>query len=86
MVSSAPQIREYVLKQLSHFIRPGTRRLETRGGFDSVLAYRNEDGTVAVVVGNDSAQELDLTISVDAATPVRVRLPESSVSTVLYQA
>ncbi len=41
----------YLLKHLSHFVRPGAYRIQTSGGADR-LAFVNPDGTVVLVVVN----------------------------------
>lgn len=42
----------HLLKHLSHFVRPGARRLETDGTLDDGLAFLNPDRSVVVVARN----------------------------------
>jgi glucosylceramidase len=47
----------YLMKHLSHYIKPGAKRLETVGEFNNLLAFANKDNSVVVVLQNDSDQE-----------------------------
>ncbi|HEY8658578.1 MAG TPA: glycoside hydrolase family 30 beta sandwich domain-containing protein [Hanamia sp.] len=47
----------YLMKHLSHFVKPGAKRLNTSGSFDNLLAFVNPDKSVAVIVQNDSNEE-----------------------------
>ncbi|MBA2391148.1 MAG: hypothetical protein H0V70_00200 [Ktedonobacteraceae bacterium] len=48
------------MKHLSHFVRPGTRYLETVSytGYENQLAFANPDGSIVVVVQNDLCEEM----------------------------
>ena len=60
---------------LSHFIKPGARRLDTftLTGYDNLLAFANPDETIVIVMQNDLGQEL----------PVRVKVADKVVSATL---
>ena len=47
----------YLLKHLSHFVKPGAKRLNTTGSFANLLAFINPDNSVVIVVQNDSNEE-----------------------------
>jgi|WetSurSiteA1Bulk_404760.scaffolds.fasta_scaffold02222_6 glucosylceramidase len=42
----------YLLKHFSYYIQPGARMLATSGDDGELLAFRNPDGSVAVIAGN----------------------------------
>jgi glucosylceramidase len=65
----------YLLKHVSHFVRPGARRLGLQGwsGYENLLAFANPDGSVVVVTQNDMCE----------AMPLRLRVGESVVSATL---
>ena len=69
----------YVLKQLSHFVKRGAKRLKTANG--DWIAFRNPDGSVVVGLGNKGpARE----VTVACGGRVRaVELPADSVSTLV---
>lgn len=46
----------YLLKHVSHYVKPGARRLETKGGFEDILAFENKDKSVAIVLRNESPE------------------------------
>jgi glucosylceramidase len=50
----------YLMKHLSHFVRPGARYLETvsHTGYENQLAFANPDGSTVLVVQNDLCQEM----------------------------
>jgi len=52
----------WLMKHLSHFIKPGAKRLETGGSFEDILAFRNPDGTVVLVLYNNSDSEKSISI------------------------
>jgi glucosylceramidase len=70
----------YVLKHVSHFVQPGARRLEAEGTFDDVLAYRNPDGSIAVILRNESDVERPVNVTVGNTT-VPAMMPANSFST-----
>jgi len=53
----------YVLKHLSHFVQPGASRVEAEGTLDDALAFRNADGSVAVVLRNARPYPQPVTVS-----------------------
>ena len=46
----------YLIKHLSHFVKPGARRLETKGQFSEVLAFQNPDKSIVIMVHNDNQE------------------------------
>ena len=47
----------YLIKHLSHFVKPGAKRLNTIGAFTNILAFQNPDKSIVLVVKNDSNEE-----------------------------
>lgn len=45
-------IEYYLLKHMSHFVRPGARKLETDGEYKDLLAFLNPDKSVVVLIAN----------------------------------
>ena len=45
----------YLMKHLSHFVKPGAKRLTTTGGNNNLLAFINTDKSIVVVIQNESA-------------------------------
>jgi glucosylceramidase len=58
----------YLMKHLSHFVKPGAKRLDTSGDYDNLLAFVNPDNSVIIVVQNDSAKEKMFKIKVGKKT------------------
>jgi glucosylceramidase len=75
----------YVLKHVSHFVQPGAKRLEAEGTFDDVLAYKNPDGSVAVVLWNESDVERPVNVTV-GDTIIPAMMQPSSISTLFVRA
>ena len=43
----------YLMKQFSHFVKPGSKRLMTTGEYDNLLAFRNPDNSIVIVTANE---------------------------------
>jgi len=56
----------YLLKHLSHFVKPGARLLKTEGTFNNLLAFRNTDDSIILVVQNTENREKKLVFKVDS--------------------
>lgn len=63
----------YLMKHLSHFVKPGAKRINTNGVFKDLLAFVNPDQSVVVVVRNESGQ----------AKTVAIKLGDKMMSPVL---
>jgi glucosylceramidase len=65
----------YLLKHLSHFVRPGAKRLDIRGwsGYDNLLAFANPDQSVVIMMQNELCQAL----------PVRVKAGDKVIAATL---
>lgn len=74
----------YVFKHLSHFVQPGAQRIGTLSfaGYENLLAFRNPDGRVVIVVQNDMAQAAPLNITIAGST-LRAVLPADSFNTIV---
>lgn len=71
----------YLLKHLTHFVRVGASFLPLTGTCDNALAFRNQDGTVAILLRNElpHAQLVQLQIATDVFA---VELAPNSISTI----
>lgn len=47
----------YLMKHLSHFVKPGARLLSVSGVFSNLLAFQNPDQSIAIIAQNDNADE-----------------------------
>jgi glucosylceramidase len=76
----------YLMKHLSHFVRPGARRVEavSWNGYENQLAFANPDGSTVVVIQNDLAEPLPVRIAV-GGTVVAPTLPADSFSTLVVR-
>jgi glucosylceramidase len=45
----------YLLKHVSHFVKPGAKRLKTSGSFDNLLAFVNPDHSIVCVLQNETS-------------------------------
>jgi glucosylceramidase len=43
----------YLLKHLSHYVKPGAKLLTTTGALNNLLAFKNTDNSLVIVVQND---------------------------------
>ncbi len=70
----------YAYKHYSHFIGDGTKILRKSSSQPLVLAAQQPDGTIVVVVGNESSAERTLTFAVDDKY-MSVKVPAKSYNT-----
>lgn len=47
----------YLLKHVSHFVKPGAKRLNTTGAFTNLLAFANVDKSIVVIAQNEGSEE-----------------------------
>jgi glucosylceramidase len=77
----------HLMKHLSHYLRPGARRVETVSltGYENLLAFENPDRSVVVVIQNDLADPLPVRVAVGGQV-VAPTLPPDSFNTLLIPA
>jgi glucosylceramidase len=74
----------YMLKHVSHFVQVGAVRLEADGTFDDVLAFRNPDKSIAVVLRNESSRESLVDVAMSGKKTM-LQLEPDSISTLLVK-
>ncbi len=61
----------YLMKHISHFVKPGAYKLDTDGSADSFsLAFENPDGSVAVVMMETEGKDKYVTMNLDGKEKV----------------
>ncbi|MYM35234.1 beta-glycosidase [Duganella sp. FT94W] len=75
----------HVFKHLSHYVRPGAQRIDTLSisGFENLLAFRNPDGRIVVIVHNDMNEPQPLRIAIGTGKLVSATLPADSFNTLV---
>ena len=63
----------YLMKHFSHYVLPGAKRLAISGDTDHILAFKNEDGSLVLVLHNPQKEE----------TYHRIKIGEDVLSTTL---
>ncbi|WDF79851.1 glycoside hydrolase family 30 beta sandwich domain-containing protein [Mucilaginibacter sp. KACC 22773] len=63
----------YLLKHLSHYVKPGAKLLTASGTFNNLLAFKNPDNSVVIVIQNDG----------DADKMVNIKLGNKTISPLL---
>ena len=74
----------YVMRHFSQYVRPGAKVLGTTGHFNSMaIAFRNPDGTIAVVVQNalETAMPFEFADPADASRGIKATLAPRSFNT-----
>jgi glucosylceramidase len=76
----------YLMKHLSHFVRPGARYLETASwtGYENQIAFANPDGSTVVVMQNDLSEKLPVRLLVGDRVIV-LTLPADSFNTFVVE-
>ena len=74
----------YLMKHISHFVKPGAKKLKTNGGYNDLLAFLNADRSIVIIVRNplDEVKQVTIQINSKAINPV---LKASSFNTFLVQ-
>jgi glucosylceramidase len=54
----------YLMKHLSHFVKPGARLLKTGGLFDNLLAFINPDNSIVLLLQNETSGKKTVNIKV----------------------
>lgn len=74
----------WLMKHLSAYVRPGAQRLATRSwtGYEDVLAFRNRDGSVALVAHNPMCEPLPIRIKLGPDV-IAATLPADSFASLL---
>ncbi|HXH36112.1 MAG TPA: glycoside hydrolase family 30 beta sandwich domain-containing protein [Plantibacter sp.] len=75
------------MRHLNHFLEPGAQRLETTSwsGHENLLAFRNTDGAIVLVMQNDLGEPLtvQMVVGSDVIAPT---LPADSFTTLVIRA
>jgi len=71
----------YEMKHIGHFVKPGAVYLGT-AGYEEALAFRNPDGSIAVLVAEKEGKARSLTVTV-GKKKATVAIPAKSLSTII---
>lgn len=74
----------YLMKHLSHYVKPGAKRVATSGAYTNMLAFQNPDQSVVVVAQNDGNEDRTVRIKVGRQTLAPV-LKANSFNTLLLK-
>ncbi|MEY2917896.1 MAG: hypothetical protein RIS73_1610 [Bacteroidota bacterium] len=58
----------YLMKHISHFVKPGAKRLDIAGNFDNILAFINKDKSIVVVAQNKEQSVKTIRIKIGTNT------------------
>jgi glucosylceramidase len=56
------------MKHASHFVLPGAKKFETDGGYEDILAYKNSDNSVIIIITNQNNESRTVTIKIGNRT------------------
>lgn len=70
----------FLMKHLSHYVKPGARMLQVQGGYDDVLAFQNPDESIVLVLQSEKEREFKIKIGTKAISP---KLKAGSFNTLL---
>lgn len=76
----------YELKHLSHYVKPGAKRLLLEGStYDDMLGFINPDGSIALIFANQTEDSLPLNIKLNGKTFSINIAPETLHSILLFE-
>jgi len=58
----------YLLKHLSHYVKPGAKLLQVNGEQKNLLAFKNPDKSIVIVIQNDSDADKTVTLKIGSKT------------------
>jgi len=70
----------YLFKHLTHFVKPGAKKLQTPAGFDFGLLFENPDGSVIALMVNDQDEQKPVTLEFHGSS-IEFSLPPHSFNT-----
>lgn len=74
----------YVMKHASHYVKSGAKRISTDGIFSNLLAFKNPDNSIVIIMVNDSDEENEVSIKVKDSVYIPL-LKANSISTLLIK-
>ena len=74
----------YVMKHYSHYVLPGAKRIETSTGYEDLIAFKNTDGSIVLLVGNPDETEKTISIKCDDRV-IRPVLKSNSLNTIVLR-
>ncbi len=74
----------YLLKHASHYVLAGARKLDIKGEYDDLLAFKNPDNSIIIITANqqDENKTVNIKIGDDIISP---ELKANSVNTLAYR-
>lgn len=75
----------YLIKQFSHFVKPGAKRLATEGNYNNILAFNNPDNSIVIIAANEGDSPKNLKINVKDQM-VSVDMKAQSINTFVIEA
>jgi glucosylceramidase len=58
----------YLMKHLSHYVKPNAKKITTSGEFNDLLAFENPDNSIAIVINNAEKSDKTVSISIKGKT------------------
>lgn len=55
----------YLLKHVSHYVQPGAYKLKTEGAYTNLLAFRNPDESIVLIVVNETGEDRPVSFRVE---------------------
>ncbi len=71
----------YILKHASHYVLPGAKKIKTGGAYDDLIAFKNPDNSVVVIIGNQTNENKTINIKIDE-TVIAPELKANSINTI----
>ncbi|MDR0620021.1 MAG: beta-glycosidase [Bacteroidales bacterium] len=72
----------YLLKHFSHYVLPEAKMLKTKGAFDNILAFKNKNGKIAVLLRNNTGSDITKTVKIGKKV-FEINIKSQSINTIL---
>ena len=74
----------YLLKHVSHFVKPGAHLIATSGSYANILAFENPDRSMVLVIQNEGESDKTITFGIDGKN-YPARLKADSFNTIVIE-
>ncbi len=74
-------VEYYVMKHASHYVMPGAKKIEISGEYDDLIAFKNPDNSIVIVIANQDEANKTVNIKVNE-TIISPELKANSINTI----
>ena len=74
----------YIMKHVSHYVTPGSKKIKTSGTYNDVLCFKSPNNQIIVIVGNQTSQDKVVKIKLNDIV-YAPKLKANSINTLVFK-